>query len=105
MRNTCQSLDLCCAEALHLMTNEGEIWQRLFGHIDKFQPANYPFTAYLVCIDLFFTTNDMDAERQVPIFLRVNRRKDLRPTLQSSSPSKAGKDSILWSGRDVTEAF
>ena len=41
------------------------------GQIQKFCPDSETFAAYVERVELFFTANDIPAEKKVPIFLSV----------------------------------
>ena len=42
-----------------------------FGSLKEFQPDAESITAYLKCTSVYFTTNSIDAAKQVPVLLSV----------------------------------
>ena len=42
-----------------------------YGRTDEFQPENKSIAAYLERVELFFSANDIAAEKRVPVFLSV----------------------------------
>ena len=41
-----------------------------YGHIEPFRPDTEDgFSAYMECVELFFSANEVAEEKQVPVFL------------------------------------
>ena len=57
-------------KTLHIGDEDG-IWRLSYRRIDEFQPENESIAAYLKRVELFFSANDIAAEKQVPVFLSV----------------------------------
>ena len=58
-------------ETPHLATSWGMATRTTIGQIQEFHPDSESFAVYVERVELFFTTNDIPAEKKVPVFLSV----------------------------------